>query len=41
MCGARETIDRLTAVGLIAEVTARVLVPWGPVPRSRRAWLEQ
>ncbi|MFD3808713.1 HemK2/MTQ2 family protein methyltransferase [Streptomyces sp. NPDC058611] len=41
MCGARETVDRMTAVGLTAEVTARALVPWGPVLRSRRAWLEQ
>ncbi|MFD5932466.1 HemK2/MTQ2 family protein methyltransferase [Streptomyces sp. NPDC060333] len=41
MCGARETVDRLTMVGLPAEVTARALVPWGPVLSSRRAWLEQ
>ncbi|KJY26053.1 methyltransferase, partial [Streptomyces sp. NRRL S-444] len=37
----QETIDRLAAVRLAAEVTARASVPWGPVLRSRRAWLEQ
>ncbi|MFD6916002.1 HemK2/MTQ2 family protein methyltransferase [Streptomyces virginiae] len=41
MCGARTTIDRLHRAGLAAEVTASVLVPWGPVLRSRRAWLER
>ncbi|MGW6858373.1 HemK2/MTQ2 family protein methyltransferase [Streptomyces xanthophaeus] len=41
MCGVQETVDRLTTAGLTAEVTARTLVPWGPVLRSRRAWLEQ
>ncbi|MEU9802763.1 HemK2/MTQ2 family protein methyltransferase [Streptomyces sp. NPDC051000] len=41
MCGTQETLDRMTAAGLTAEVTARALVPWGPVLRSRRAWLEQ
>lgn len=41
MCGAEGTLDRLAGVGLSAEVTRRVSVPWGPVLRSRRAWLEQ
>ncbi|MFJ5812076.1 HemK2/MTQ2 family protein methyltransferase [Streptomyces sp. NPDC093093] len=41
MCGTQETIDRLTARGLTADVTARAFVPWGPVLRSRRAWLER
>ncbi|WP_404961607.1 HemK2/MTQ2 family protein methyltransferase [Streptomyces sp. 147326] len=41
MCGAQETVDRLTARGLVTEVTARACVPWGPVLRSRRAWLQQ
>ncbi|MFD9407099.1 HemK2/MTQ2 family protein methyltransferase [Streptomyces sp. NPDC059989] len=41
MCGAEETLDRLTGAGLAAGVTARASVPWGPVLRSRRAWLEQ
>ncbi|MFD3557577.1 HemK2/MTQ2 family protein methyltransferase [Streptomyces goshikiensis] len=41
MCGTDETLDRLAAAGLVSEVTARAFVPWGPVLRSRRAWLEQ
>ncbi|MFD3872802.1 HemK2/MTQ2 family protein methyltransferase [Streptomyces sp. NPDC058623] len=41
MCGAQETVDRLARTGLYAEVTATATVPWGPVLRSRRAWLEQ
>ncbi|MFF9063921.1 HemK2/MTQ2 family protein methyltransferase [Streptomyces sp. NPDC014891] len=41
MCGAETTVDRLTDTGLAAEVTARASVPWGPVLRSRRAWLER
>ncbi|THA74154.1 methyltransferase domain-containing protein [Streptomyces sp. A0592] len=40
MCGPETTVQRLTAAGLSAGVTARVAVPWGPVLRSRRAWLE-
>lgn len=41
MCGAGETLDRLTGEGMTAEVTAKAAVPWGPVLRSRRAWLER
>ncbi len=41
MCGAGETLDRLTGAGIAAEVTVRASVPWGPVLRSRRPWLEQ
>ncbi|MFD6185065.1 HemK2/MTQ2 family protein methyltransferase [Streptomyces goshikiensis] len=41
MCGAQKTVDLLTASGLVADVSARASVPWGPVLRSRRAWLEQ
>ncbi|MFF3728540.1 HemK2/MTQ2 family protein methyltransferase [Streptomyces erythrochromogenes] len=41
MCGAEETVGRLERAGLSAEVCARSLVPWGPVLRSRRAWLEE
>ncbi|MFD3540228.1 HemK2/MTQ2 family protein methyltransferase [Streptomyces sp. NPDC058662] len=41
MCGPQTTVDRLTEAGLSAEVTAKASVPWGPVLRSRRAWLEQ
>lgn len=40
MCGAGETLGRLTGAGMSAEVTAKAAVPWGPVLRSRRAWLE-
>ncbi|MEV0453284.1 HemK2/MTQ2 family protein methyltransferase [Streptomyces sp. NPDC050600] len=41
MSGAQETLDRLTRAGLSAEVTAKATVPWGPVLRSRRCWLEK
>ncbi|MFF3214236.1 HemK2/MTQ2 family protein methyltransferase [Streptomyces sp. NPDC002886] len=41
MCGTAQTLERLTAAGMTAEATATALVPWGPVLRSRRAWLEQ
>ncbi|MFJ4776109.1 HemK2/MTQ2 family protein methyltransferase [Streptomyces sp. NPDC088762] len=41
MCGAGTTVDLLTGAGLTADVTARTSVPWGPVLRSRRAWLER
>ncbi|MFD9006227.1 HemK2/MTQ2 family protein methyltransferase [Streptomyces sp. NPDC059582] len=41
MCGTGETLDLLAGVGLAAEVTASASVPWGPVLRSRRFWLEQ
>ncbi|MCB5180726.1 HemK2/MTQ2 family protein methyltransferase [Streptomyces antimicrobicus] len=41
LCGAGTTVDRLLAAGLSARVTARASVPWGPVLRSRRAWLER
>ncbi|WP_037861790.1 HemK2/MTQ2 family protein methyltransferase [Streptomyces sp. NRRL S-241] len=41
MCGAEETLDRLGGAGLAARVTATASVPWGPVLRSRRSWLEQ
>ncbi|MFF8266787.1 HemK2/MTQ2 family protein methyltransferase [Streptomyces sp. NPDC016562] len=41
MCGPQETVERLTGAGLAAAVTARTSVPWGPVLRSRRGWLER
>lgn len=41
LCGADETLSRLTGAGLTAEVTATASVPWGPVLRSRRSWLER
>lgn len=41
MCGAEESVEQLTGAGLRAEVAARASVPWGPVLRSRRGWLER
>ncbi|OKK17755.1 methyltransferase [Streptomyces sp. CB00455] len=41
MCGAERTVDGLARAGLSARVAARASVPWGPVLRSRRAWLER
>ncbi|WP_435975669.1 HemK2/MTQ2 family protein methyltransferase [Streptomyces sp. Qhu_M48] len=41
MCGVQETLGLLATAGMDAEVTARAFVPWGPVLRSRRTWLEQ
>ncbi|WP_260614281.1 MULTISPECIES: HemK2/MTQ2 family protein methyltransferase [unclassified Streptomyces] len=40
MCGAQETLALLARHGLTAQVTERTWVPWGPVLRSRRAWLQ-
>ncbi|MFF1413080.1 HemK2/MTQ2 family protein methyltransferase [Streptomyces sp. NPDC058289] len=39
MCGAASTVDHLRRGGLTADVVSRAVVPWGPVLRSRRAWL--
>ncbi|TXS16218.1 methyltransferase domain-containing protein [Streptomyces sp. ms191] len=41
MCGAQDTVGLLQNRGLVAEVTERASVPWGPVLRSRRAWLRE
>ncbi|MFD6874626.1 MULTISPECIES: HemK2/MTQ2 family protein methyltransferase [unclassified Streptomyces] len=41
MCGAMSTVAALTHIGLTANVTATASVPWGPIMRSRRAWLER
>jgi len=41
MCGPERTLMRLAQVGLSAQVTAKVSVPWGPVLHSRRAWLQK
>lgn len=41
LCGSRTTVDHLSRTGLSAGVTMRAVVPWGPVLRSRRAWLEE
>ncbi|GGY08827.1 HemK2/MTQ2 family protein methyltransferase [Streptomyces tanashiensis] len=40
MCDPPATVARLEAGGLSAEVTARASVPWGPVLRARRTWLQ-
>ncbi|MFD7288798.1 HemK2/MTQ2 family protein methyltransferase [Streptomyces sp. NPDC059863] len=39
LCGTEITIDRLARAGLRARVTDRMLIPFGPVMRSRLAWL--
>ncbi|QES52171.1 methyltransferase [Streptomyces venezuelae] len=41
MCGAQKTLELLSRQGMSAEVTERVWVPWGPVLRSRRGWLQE
>ncbi|MGW6833911.1 HemK2/MTQ2 family protein methyltransferase [Streptomyces sp. NPDC054949] len=41
MCGPQRTVDRLSAVGLDARIAAEAVVPWGPVLRTRRSWLER
>lgn len=41
MCGAETTLRLLARRGLPARVTARASVPWGPVLRSRSAWLRE
>ncbi|MFC9817431.1 methyltransferase domain-containing protein [Streptomyces virginiae] len=40
LCGAEATVSLLARSGVIADITAIVPVPWGPVLRSGRAWLE-
>ncbi|MEJ8645671.1 hypothetical protein WKI68_39610 [Streptomyces sp. MS1.HAVA.3] len=40
MCGVEETVALLARRGLTADIAATASVPWGPVLRSRRAWLE-
>nr|WP_031517823.1 HemK2/MTQ2 family protein methyltransferase [Streptomyces sp. NRRL F-5123] len=39
LCGPQLTVDRLTGLGLSAEVRTRARVPLGPVLRSRLPWL--
>jgi len=39
LCGSQATIQQLAAAGLRASITDRVVVPHGPVLRSRRPWL--
>ncbi|MEU0038021.1 HemK2/MTQ2 family protein methyltransferase [Streptomyces sp. NPDC006333] len=41
MCGPEDTLKRLAEVGLTGHMTVRACVPWGPVLRSRRAWLQK
>ncbi|MGW6486779.1 HemK2/MTQ2 family protein methyltransferase [Streptomyces sp. NPDC055056] len=41
MCGPERTLKRLAQAGLPGQVTAEETVPWGPVLRSRRAWLQK
>ncbi|MFG2452853.1 HemK2/MTQ2 family protein methyltransferase [Streptomyces sp. NPDC048512] len=41
MCEPERTLKRLAQAGLPAQVTAEARVPWGPVLRSRRAWLQK
>ncbi|MFD7258250.1 HemK2/MTQ2 family protein methyltransferase [Streptomyces sp. NPDC059874] len=40
MCGPRTTVRRLERAGLSARIVLHASVPWGPVLRARRAWLE-
>lgn len=39
LCGPQRTVDRLTGLGLSAEIHTRARVPLGPVLRSRLSWL--
>lgn len=39
LCGTEATLGRLRGTGMRAEVSERALVPYGPVLRSRLAWL--
>ncbi len=40
LCGPRTTLRCLERAGLSARVVMHAAVPWGPVLRARRAWLE-
>ncbi|MEU0787689.1 HemK2/MTQ2 family protein methyltransferase [Streptomyces sp. NPDC006173] len=41
MCGTEDTLKKLAKAGLTAQTTLQTSVPWGPVLRSRRAWLQK
>ncbi|MEU7645376.1 HemK2/MTQ2 family protein methyltransferase [Streptomyces huasconensis] len=41
LCDADATLERLAGLGMQAEVTDREFIPFGPVLRSRRAWLRR
>ncbi|QFZ79101.1 methyltransferase [Streptomyces fagopyri] len=40
MCDPDSTLKRLAQAGLAGQTTVRARVPWGPVLRGRRAWLQ-
>ncbi|MFE2137142.1 methyltransferase, partial [Streptomyces sp. NPDC059466] len=40
-CGTENTLRRLRQAGLTGRTTVRASVPWGPVLRSRRPWLQE
>ncbi|MEU8946081.1 HemK2/MTQ2 family protein methyltransferase [Streptomyces sp. NPDC048489] len=40
MCDPDRTLRRLAQAGLTGQTTARARVPWGPVLRERRTWLQ-
>lgn len=41
LCGIEDTLERLTWAGLRATVSDRAVIPFGPVLRSRLAWLRR
>lgn len=41
LCDVELTLDRLALRGMKAEVVERLFIPFGPVLRSRRAWLRR
>lgn len=41
LCGAQTSLDRLSSLGMGAEVVERAYIPFGPVLSSRRAWLRR
>ncbi|MFD3330622.1 HemK2/MTQ2 family protein methyltransferase [Streptomyces sp. NPDC058701] len=41
LCGAEKTVAHLARTGFSANIEATASVPWGPVLRSRRVWLEK
>ncbi|MFI9047220.1 HemK2/MTQ2 family protein methyltransferase [Streptomyces sp. NPDC053427] len=41
LCGTEDTLERLASEGLAATVSDRAIIPFGPVMRSRLAWLQR
>ncbi|WP_443033838.1 HemK2/MTQ2 family protein methyltransferase [Streptomyces sp. CA2R101] len=41
LCGTDDTLERLSSTGLRAAVSDRAVIPFGPVLRSRVAWLRR